>query len=69
MGVPFRVLIVEDSEDDAMLLLRESRRGGYEPIFKRVDTREAMSSELDGPTWDMVISNYVMPRFTGLEAL
>jgi PAS domain S-box-containing protein len=69
MGVPLRVLIVEDSEDDAILLLRELRRGGYDPIFKRVDTPEAMSAELDGPTWDMVISDYVMPRFDGLEAL
>jgi PAS domain S-box-containing protein len=69
MGIPLRVLIVEDSEDDALLLLRELRSGGYEPISKRVDTPEAMSAELDGATWDIVISDYVMPQFNGLEAL
>ena len=36
--VPLRVLVVEDSEDDALLLLRELRRGGYEPVHRRVDT-------------------------------
>ena len=40
--VPLRVLIVEDSEDDALLLLRELERGGYEPIHERVDTPEEM---------------------------
>jgi hypothetical protein len=42
MGVPLRVLIVEDFEGDALLLLRELRRGGYEPEYVRVDTAEAM---------------------------
>ena len=69
MGIPLRVLIVEDSEDDAILLLRELRRGGFEPIAKRVDTPEAVSAELDGTAWDLVISDYLMPRFNGLETL
>jgi len=45
MTIPLRVLIVEDSEDDTILLLRELRRGGYDPTFKRVDTPEAMSAD------------------------
>jgi PAS domain S-box-containing protein len=61
--------MVEDSEDDAALLERELRRGGYEPLSKRVDTAAAMSAELRGQEWDMVISDYVMPKFSGLEAL
>jgi PAS domain S-box-containing protein len=69
MNTPLRLLVVEDSEDDAVLVLRELRRGGYEPIHKRVDTAEALSAELRGEAWDVVISDYVMPRFSGLGAL
>lgn len=69
MGTPLRVLIVEDSEDDALLCLRELR-AAYEPItHRRVDTAEAMSAALDQQTWDVVIADYSMPRFTGLAAL
>lgn len=69
MGKPLRVLIVEDSEDDAMLLLRELRRGGYDTSHQRVDTPEAMSAAILAQAWDIVISDYVMPRFSGLNAL
>jgi len=69
MGIPLRVLIVEDSEDDAALLERELRHGGYEPVTKRVETAKAMSAELKRQEWDIVISDYVMPKFSGLEAL
>jgi len=69
MGLPLRVLIVEDSEDDATLLVRELRRGGYEPTFVRVETPEAMKSALATQTWDIVISDYVMPKFSGIAAL
>ena len=67
---PLRVLIVEDSEDDALLLLRELRRGGYEPIHERVDSPEAMRQALEerGP-WDVVLSDWRMPRFEAPEAL
>ncbi len=64
-----RVLIVDDSEDDARLLLRELRRGGYEPMSKRVDTREAMAAALEAQGWDVVIADYVMPGFGGQAAL
>ena len=68
--LPLRVLIVEDSEDDALLLLRELRRGGYEPIHERVDTPEEMRRALteSGP-WDVVLSDWRMPRFSGTRAL
>ncbi len=69
MGKPIRVLIVEDSENDALLLLRELRRGGYDPAYERVDTPEAMSAALARQTWDIIISDYVMPRFSGMDAL
>ncbi len=44
MSTPLRVLIVEDSEDDMALVVRELRRGGYEPTFERVDRRHPASS-------------------------
>ncbi len=64
-----RALIVEDSEDDAMLLARELRRGGYDVTFERVDTPAAMKESLDRQPWDIVLSDYSMPSFSGLEAL
>lgn len=69
MNTPLRVLIVEDSEDDMLLLVRQLKRGGYEPGYERVDTPEAMNAALDRQTWDIIISDYVMPRFSGLDAL
>ena len=69
MAKPLRVLLVEDSEDDAELLLLELRRGGYEPAAERVDTAVAVRGALEGREWDIVISDYAMPNFNGLEAL
>ena len=69
MGKPLRVLIVEDSEDDALLLVFELRRGDYSPAFQRVETVEAMRRALEEQSWDLVISDYVLPGFSGLEAL
>jgi PAS domain S-box-containing protein len=62
-----RVLIVEDREEDALLLLRELRRA-YEPEFRRVATEEEMTAALEEP-WDIVISDYSMPTFDGLRAI
>ncbi len=69
MGKPIRVLIVEDSEDDALLLVFELRRGNYAPVSQRVETVEAMRKALKEESWDLVISDYVLPGFSGLEAL
>src|SRR5678809_1086681 len=66
---PLRVLIVEDSENDALLLEIELQRAGYEPVCERVQTREAMHAALARQRWDLVIADYVMPHFNGLEAL
>ena len=59
---PLRVLVVEDSEDDAILLLRELRRGGYEPIYEWVQTPEDMQKALAGSEWDVIVSDYRLPR-------
>jgi len=64
-----RVLIVEDSENDALLLEIELQRAGYEPVCRRVDTAPAMNSALDTQGWDIIIADYLMPHFNGIEAL
>src|SRR6266849_10303583 len=69
MSTPLRVLIVEDSEDDTALLVRELRRGGYEPTFERVDTAAGMTAALRQNQWDVVICDYSMPHFSGTDAL
>ena len=63
------VLIVEDSADDTALLVRELRRGGYDPVFRQVETREAMETALQETAWDLVVSDYSMPDFSGAAAL
>ena len=69
MGTPLQLLIVEDSEDDAALLLRELKRGGYDVTHERVDTPADLSSALARQKWDLVISDHSMPHFTGIDAL
>ncbi len=65
-----RLLLVEDSEDDALLLKRLLQRGGYTlTAFERVDTPEAMRAALADQAWDIVITDYSMPRFNGMAAL
>ena len=68
-GKPVRLLIVEDSEDDVLLLISELKRGGYLPDFTAVATRAEMEAALGDGEWDIVISDYSMPDFTGLDAL
>jgi diguanylate cyclase (GGDEF)-like protein/PAS domain S-box-containing protein len=69
MSIPLRVLIVEDSEDDALLIQRELRRGGFSVYLKRVETSRAMRIALEEESWDIVISDYNLPGFNGLAAL
>ncbi len=69
MIAPLRLLIVEDSEDDALLLERELTKNGYDLECERVDTPEAMQHAFAAKAWDIVISDFVMPRFSGLDAL
>ncbi len=69
MATPLRLLIIEDSEDDAALLLRELCRGGYDVTHERVDTKLALVSALSNTKWDLVISDHSMPHFSGTDAL
>lgn len=69
MGKPVKVLLVEDSERDAALMLLYLRRGGFDPILQRVETEEAMNEQLDRMEWDIVISDFNLPRFSAHGAL
>src|SRR5882757_8706902 len=66
---PLRVLLVEDCHDDAELVLWQLRRGGYEPMCVRVDTAQALTDALEAQAWEVIISDYCMPLFSGLTAL
>ena len=69
MKTTLRLLIIEDSEDDALLLERELSKNGYDLESLRVDTPEALKSALATGEWDIVVADYVMPHFSGLDAL
>src|ERR1041385_7866524 len=67
--MPLNVLIVEDSEEDADLIVLELKRGGYNPHYRRVDDAGSMTSALEEHDWDMVLSDFSMPHFSVSEAL
>jgi len=68
-GGTLNVLIAEDSEDDAMLIVRELRRGGYEPRMRRVDSAADMKEALENGQWDLIITDHNMPSFDSGDAL
>ncbi len=67
--LPLRILIVDDSADDAALLVHELRKCGYEPAFERVETAGAMRAALRDKPWDFIVSDYLIPGFGGLAAV
>lgn len=69
MSSKLHILIVEDSEDDAVFVVRELQRGGFEPVVQRVDTAEDFHNALAAGGWDIVIADYNLPQFSAIEAL
>ena len=69
MNILLRVLIVDDSEDDAKLMIRQLHKGGYDPKWERVETAEAMEAALDREQWDVILCDYKMPHFSAPAAL
>ena len=69
MGTHLRILLIEDSEDDARLVLREIQRSGYEVEFERVETADAMRAALARQTWDLIICDFSLPHFSAPNAL
>src|SRR5262245_26709998 len=59
-----RVLIIEDSESDAALIVRALQRAGHELTWERAETEEQTASALARQTWDLVLSDYAMPQFS-----
>jgi len=64
-----RALIVEDSVEDTFFIVRELQRGGFNVSFERVETCVTMQTALAAQTWDVIISDYSLPRFGGAAAL
>lgn len=69
MKTVLRILIIEDSEDDVLLVTSQIKKGGYDIYYERVDTAEEMRGALKEKSWDIILSNFQMPHFNGLEAL
>jgi signal transduction histidine kinase len=65
---PLRALLVEDNVDDAELIIRELRRGGYEPTTRRVQTVADLTATLTNDSWDVIISDYSMPQLSAPDA-
>src|SRR5688500_6887525 len=69
MSKPLHLLLIEDSEDDALLLVLHLERNGYTVQHTRVQNEADMRAALTAETWDIIISDYSMPRFSGVVAL
>jgi PAS domain S-box-containing protein len=63
------VLVIEDSENDAELLLEEIRDAAYQPMSERVQTAEELTTALGRHVWDVILCDYVMPQFSAPDAL
>jgi two-component system sensor histidine kinase UhpB len=68
-GRPLRILLLEDSAEDAELILAELRLGGYEPAAQRVETEAGFQAALAGAEWDIVIADHSLPQYNALAAL
>jgi PAS domain S-box-containing protein len=69
MHEKLKVLLIEDMENDALLILRALRKQGYKPAHKRVETAEEMHKALEDETWDIILTDHCMPSFSSGEAL
>ena len=66
---PLRALIVDDSEDDVLLIIRELKKGGYDPVYERVETAATMEKSLKDKPWDIILCDYKMPNFSAPSAI
>ena len=66
---PLRALLLEDCEDDALILEQHLERGGYELHIERVETADMFEQALGQGGWDVVLADYVVPGYSGLDAL
>ncbi|CAM3835447.1 hybrid sensor histidine kinase/response regulator [Corallococcus soli] len=66
---PFRLLLVEDSANDAALVTAELVQAGYQPTTRRVESLESLRGALASDAWDLVLCDYRLPRFSALDVL
>ena len=64
-----RLLLIEDSDDDAQLILREVKRSGFSVSYRRVEDAVGLKDALESSTWDIIICDYSLPHFSALDAL
>ena len=69
MPEPLRVLLVEDNESDALLIVRRLKAGGFELAWERIEDEPGFRAALAGGRWDLILADYALPRFSGLAAL
>jgi sigma-B regulation protein RsbU (phosphoserine phosphatase) len=69
MVAPLKLLIIEDSEDDAELILHALRRAGFEPDHARIEDADALRAALHAEPWEMMICDHSLPRLDAFTAL
>jgi PAS domain S-box-containing protein len=69
MKKPLKMLIIEDSPEDAELLVREIKRGGFAPEWRRAVSALDLKAALSEKEWDIVVSDYRIPKLGGMAAL
>jgi two-component system, cell cycle sensor histidine kinase and response regulator CckA len=69
MGASLSVLVIEDSEEEALVALRVLERGGYDVMGERVSSVKAMAEALDRRPWDLIVSGYSLPDYSVIDAL
>ncbi|MCX6560907.1 MAG: response regulator [Candidatus Aminicenantes bacterium] len=69
MSDSVRILLVEDSEDDAVLIIRKLKADGLDPDWIRVEEAGGLRNALRQRAWDIVLADYALPHFSGTAAL
>jgi DNA-binding response OmpR family regulator len=69
LGKPLKVLMIEDSDDDAHLIAGELRHGGFEVDYSRVDTSSVLEDALTDCSWDIILCDHAMPKLCAPEAV
>jgi CheY-like chemotaxis protein len=64
-----RTLIVDDSEEDVLLIICDLKKGGYDPVYERVETVAAMKKALQEKQWDIILCDYSLPKFNAPSAI
>jgi hypothetical protein len=67
--IPLSLLLIEDSEEDALIILHELKQGGYDIDFEQVDSSGKLEASLAARSWELILSDFAMPQFSGTVAL